>query len=122
MHKTEVYILGQKYTIKGERTPEEIQKLAAYVDEKLRKVYEQNSAIPPLRAAILTCFYIADELYETKKECEITKHELKNLKKKQTNYFCFLINEYPFFYQWRIFYLSVFSPLISLWRQPQPSH
>lgn len=82
MHKTEVYILGQKYTIKGERTPEEIQKLAAYVDEKLRKVYEQNSAIPPLRAAILTCFYIADELYETKKECEITKHQLKKLEEK----------------------------------------
>ncbi len=77
MYKTEVYILGQKYTIKGEKSPEYIQRLAAYVDEKLRKVYEQNSAMPPLRAAILTCLYIADELYETKKEFEETKQQLK---------------------------------------------
>ncbi|ACI21699.1 MULTISPECIES: cell division protein ZapA [Thermodesulfovibrio] len=82
MYKTEVYILGQKYTIKGEKSPEYIQRLAAYVDEKLRKVYEQNSAMPPLRAAILACFYIADELYEMKKDCEDTKHQLKKLEEK----------------------------------------
>ncbi|MCS7215541.1 MAG: cell division protein ZapA [Thermodesulfovibrio sp.] len=82
MYKTEVYILGQKYTIKGEKSPEYIQNLAAFVDQKLRKVYEQNSAMPPLRAAILACFYIADELYELRKECEDTKQKLKQLEEK----------------------------------------
>jgi len=82
MYKTEVYILGQKYTIKGEKSPEHIQRLAAYVDEKLRKVYEQNPAIPPLRAAILACLYIADELYDTKQDCEQTKEQLKKLEEK----------------------------------------
>ncbi|WP_353684914.1 cell division protein ZapA [Thermodesulfovibrio sp. 3907-1M] len=82
MYKTEVYILGQKYSIKGEKSPEYIQKLAQYVDEKLRQVYEQNSAMPPLRAAILACLYIADELHETKKACEETKQQLKKLEEK----------------------------------------
>jgi len=73
MYKTEVYILGQKYTIKGEKPPEYVESLAAYVDEKLRKVYEQNPNLTPLRAAILACFYVADELEETKKILEETK-------------------------------------------------
>uniref|UniRef100_A0A7C4AIT9 Cell division protein ZapA n=1 Tax=Thermodesulfovibrio aggregans TaxID=86166 RepID=A0A7C4AIT9_9BACT len=82
MYKTEVYILGQKYTIKGQKPPEYIQRLAAYVDEKLRKVHEQNPALPPLRAAILACFYLADEIYEVKEGCEDTKKKLKELEEK----------------------------------------
>lgn len=90
MYKTEVYILGQKYSIKGEKSPEYIQKLAAYVDEKLRKVHEQNPAMPPLRAAILACFYIADELYELKEECEEIKQQLKKLEEKTNELFLLL--------------------------------
>lgn len=82
MFKTEVYILGQKYTIKGEKPAEYIQRLAQYVDEKLRKVHEQNPSLPPLRASILACFYIADELYEIKQDCEDTKQKLKELEEK----------------------------------------
>lgn len=82
MFKTEVYILGQKYTIKGEKSVNYIQRLAQYVDEKLRKVHEQNPALPPLRAAILACFYIADELHEIKEDCENTKQKLKELEEK----------------------------------------
>ncbi|MDI1471272.1 MAG: cell division protein ZapA [Thermodesulfovibrio sp.] len=82
MYKTEVYILGQKYTIKGEKPPEYVESLAAYVDEKLRKVYEQNPNLTPLRAAILACFYVADELEETKKILEETKKKLSNLETK----------------------------------------
>ncbi len=82
MYKTEVYILGQKYTIRGEKPPEHIQQLAAYVDEKLRKVHEQNPSMPPLRAAILACLYICDELYEIKNEYENTKQQLKKLEER----------------------------------------
>lgn len=82
MQKVEVYILGQKYTIKGEKESDYIQELAAYVDEKLRKVHEQNPNLPPLRAAILTCLYISDELHIIKKEFEDTKQKLKKLEEK----------------------------------------
>ncbi len=79
MNKTEVYILGQKYIIRGEKPSEYIQELAAYVDKKLRNVYEQNPNITPLRAAILACFYVADELEETKRAYEETLKKLHEI-------------------------------------------
>lgn len=82
MHKTEVYILGQKYTIRGEKSNEYVENLAKYIDEKLRKVYEQNPNLTPLRAAILGCFYIADELQQIKEELEETKTKLIDLENK----------------------------------------
>lgn len=82
MHKTEVFILGQRYTIKGEKSSDYIQNLAAYVDEKLRSVYEQNPNLTPLRAAILACFYVADELEETKKTLEETMKKLQEIENK----------------------------------------
>lgn len=82
MHKTEVFILGQKYTIKGEKPPEFIQSLAAYVDQKLRGVYEQNPNLTPLRAAILACFYVVDELEETKKALDETRKKLEDIEAK----------------------------------------
>lgn len=82
MYKTEVYILGQRYIIKGEKPSEYVQSLASYVDEKLRNIYEKNPNLTPLRAAILACFYVADELEETKKSLEETMKKLNELEKK----------------------------------------
>jgi len=70
MGSVEVYILGQKYTIKGDAPEEYIRKLASYVDEKLREV---NSSLPnmmPVKALILTSLNIADELFRLKNEQE----------------------------------------------------
>ncbi len=70
MGSVEVYILGQKYTIKGDAPEEYIRKLASYVDEKLREV---NSSLPnmmPVKALILTSLNIADELFRLKNEEE----------------------------------------------------
>lgn len=86
MNKVDVYILGQKYTIKGEKSKEYVENLAAYIDEKLRKVYEQNPNQTPLRAAILGCFYIADELQELKEELENKKKELEEIKAQLKEY------------------------------------
>lgn len=70
MGSVEVYILGQKYTIKGDAPEEYIRRLAFYVDEKLKEV---NSSIPntmPVKALILTALNIADELFRLKNEQE----------------------------------------------------
>ena len=37
-NKVTVRIYGQEYTISGERDPETIQEIAAYVDEKMREI------------------------------------------------------------------------------------
>ncbi|MEW6675187.1 MAG: cell division protein ZapA [Nitrospirota bacterium] len=75
MGSTEVYILGQKYTVKGDATEEHIKKLAAYVNEKLKEVYESSPNITPVKASILAALNIADELHRLKDEQEnMTRH------------------------------------------------
>ncbi|PIP70818.1 MAG: cell division protein ZapA, partial [Nitrospirae bacterium CG22_combo_CG10-13_8_21_14_all_44_11] len=39
MSSVDVYILGQKYTVKGDAPEEHIQKIAAFVDAKIKEVY-----------------------------------------------------------------------------------
>ncbi len=75
MGSTEVYILGQKYTIKGDAPEEYIRELAAYVDRKLKEVYNASPNITPVKASILAALDIADELFKMKtQQEEITKH------------------------------------------------
>ncbi|MBI5188395.1 MAG: cell division protein ZapA [Nitrospirae bacterium] len=75
MGSTEVYILGQKYIVKGDATEEHIKKLAAYVNEKLKEVYDSSPNITPVKASILAALNIADELHRLKDEQEnLTRH------------------------------------------------
>ena len=70
MGSIEVTILGQKYTIKGEASEEYIKKLASFVDEKMKEVYNSSPGISPLKAAILDCLNIADELHKFREDQE----------------------------------------------------
>lgn len=70
MGSVEVYILGQKYTIKGDAPEEYIRKLASYVDERLKEVHTSLPNITPVKATILTALNIADELFRLKNEQE----------------------------------------------------
>lgn len=70
MGSVEVYILSQKYTIKGDAPEEYIQKLADHVNDKIREVYDSSPTISPVKASILAAINIADELHRLKKEQE----------------------------------------------------
>jgi cell division protein ZapA len=70
MGSVEVYILGQKYTIRGDAPEEYIIKLASYVDEKLKEVHSSIPNITPVKASILAALNIADELFRVKNEHE----------------------------------------------------
>ncbi|OGW38153.1 MAG: hypothetical protein A2Y97_01510 [Nitrospirae bacterium RBG_13_39_12] len=70
MGSVEVYILGQRYTIKGDAPEEHIRKLASYVDNKLKEIYNLSPNITPVKASILTALDIADELFRLKNEQE----------------------------------------------------
>jgi cell division protein ZapA len=75
MGSTEVYILGQKYTIKGDAPGEYIKELASFVDKKLKEVYNAAPNITPVKASILAALDIADELFKMKNQQEeMTKH------------------------------------------------
>ena len=78
MGSTEVYILGQKYTIKGDEPEEYIRDLASFVDKKLKEVYNSSPNITPVKASILAALDIADELFKMKnQQLELTKIEEK---------------------------------------------
>ncbi len=75
MGSVEVYILGQKYSIKGDAPEEYIKKLASYVNEKLQEVHSSSPNITPLKTSILAAITIADELYKARIEQErLTKY------------------------------------------------
>ncbi len=56
-----VEIYDQSYNLRGS-DPEYIQKLADYVDAKMRAVAEHTSTVDSLRVAVLAALNIADEL------------------------------------------------------------
>jgi cell division protein ZapA len=75
MNSVEVYILGQRYTIKGDAPEEHIRKLATYVDSKLKEVHNASPNITPVKASILAALNIADELFKLRNEQdEMTKY------------------------------------------------
>lgn len=59
-----VKILGEEYHIQGGRDPEEIARLAAYVDEALRRLMRASPVTDPKRLAVLASVNIAQQLFQ----------------------------------------------------------
>lgn len=79
MGSIDVYILGQKYTIKGDESPEYIKQLAGFVDDKLKEVCSNTPNLTPLKAVILATLNIADELHKLKNEYNSVSSDIKNI-------------------------------------------
>ena len=65
-----VNIFGEDYPIKGDSEPFYIQKVANYVDLKMKEVADRMSNKLPLRVAVLAAMSITDELFKEKEERE----------------------------------------------------
>jgi cell division protein ZapA len=63
-----VQIFGQVYAIRGDLDERYVQKLAAYVDEKMRTIADATSTVDTQKAAVLAALAIADELHTLRKE------------------------------------------------------
>ena len=63
-----VQILGQTYAIRGELDEAYVQKLAAYVDEKMRAIADATATVDTQKVAVLAALAIADELHGAQKE------------------------------------------------------
>jgi cell division protein ZapA len=63
-----VQIFGQMYAIRGELDEAYVQKLAAYVDEKMRAIADATATVDTQKLAVLAALAIADELHNTQKE------------------------------------------------------
>jgi cell division protein ZapA len=77
MPGTEVYILGQKYSIKGDASPEHIQELARDIDSKIKEVCSKYPNISPMNALILAAFNMADEIARLKTDQDTVTRNIK---------------------------------------------
>jgi len=65
-----VQVFGDEYRISGEADVAEIQRIARYVDKKMRQVAAQSERIPRTSLAVLAAMEIVAELFQVQQEKE----------------------------------------------------
>ncbi len=73
---TRVQIFGSDYHVRGEVDPEYVRTLAAYVDAKMQEIANEQSLVSSTKVAILTAIHIADELFQERRQRELTVNEV----------------------------------------------
>ena len=61
-----VVIYDQEYYMRGDLNQEYIQKLAQYLDGKMRSIAERTRTVDTLRVAMLAALNVADEYHQLK--------------------------------------------------------
>jgi cell division protein ZapA len=70
-----VVIYDQEYFMRGDLNQEYIQKLAQYLDAKMRSIAERTRTVDTLRVAILAALNVVDEYHQLKARYEeVTQH------------------------------------------------
>ena len=70
-----VVIYDQEYFMRGDLNQEYIQKLARYLDAKMRSIAERTRTVDTLRVAMLAALNVADEYHQLKARYEeVTQH------------------------------------------------
>jgi len=65
-----VVIYDQEYFMRGDLNEEYIQKLAQYLDTKMRSIAERTRTVDTLRVAMLAALNVADEYHQLKARYE----------------------------------------------------
>jgi len=68
MGAVKVQIFGQTYTIRGDLDERYVQKLAAYVDQKMSAIADATATVDTQKVAVLAALAIADELHTIRKD------------------------------------------------------
>ena len=74
-----VDIYDQQYTIRGDLDEEYIQRLAKYLDGKMRTIAERTRTVDSLRVAVLAALNIADEYHHLKAQQEATARKVEEI-------------------------------------------
>lgn len=77
-NKVVVHLMGHDYTLLTDQSPEQVQRVARYVDRKLRETAITTRAAEPM-VATLTSMTLADELFRAQDENARLKKELSLL-------------------------------------------
>jgi len=75
-NRVTVSICGQDYTLVAEEAPSYMQKVGAYVDEKMGELLE-TAKVGRIDAAVLTAVNVADELFKEREAAEALRRQLK---------------------------------------------
>src|ERR1700737_5450378 len=67
-NSVKVQIFGQIYAIRGDLDERYVQKLAAYVDEKMGAIADATATVDTQKVAVLAALAIADELHTIRKD------------------------------------------------------
>ena len=71
-----VVIYDQEYFMRGDLNQEYIQKLAEYLDTKMRSIAERTRTVDTLRVAMLAALNVADEYHQLKARFEDLTHQM----------------------------------------------
>ena len=63
-----VTIFGHEYTLKGEAEADYVQKIAQFVDRRMKEVAESSTIASSTKIAILAAINIADELFRERQK------------------------------------------------------
>jgi cell division protein ZapA len=59
-----IEVFGQSFTVTSEQSEQHVQRVAAYVDQKMRDRARTSRMLMPLRVAIMAALDIAEEVFE----------------------------------------------------------
>ena len=65
-NRVEFSLLGQKYTIRSDATPEYVRRLVAHVEKTIKQIQAEGGPQDPQKLAVLAAFYITDALFQSR--------------------------------------------------------
>ena len=71
-----VVIYDQEYFMRGDLNQEYIQKLATYLDTKMRSIAERTRTVDAVRVAMLAALNVADEYHQLKARYEEVTNQM----------------------------------------------
>jgi cell division protein ZapA len=77
--RVDVEIFGKVYTVRGDKDPDYVRRVAEFVDRKMREIAQVTDTVSTSRIAILACLNVADELMAMLEESEEIKTRMRNL-------------------------------------------
>lgn len=74
---TTVTIFGVEYTVRSDRDPAEVKRIAKYVNDKMWEISENNKLITSEKIAVLTALTIAEEFLELYDHRKVETNQLQ---------------------------------------------
>jgi cell division protein ZapA len=69
-NRVTVQIFGQNYRLMGEVSADHLEKVAQFVDQKMREVADKNRSLDTAKISVLSAINIADEYFKLQRDYE----------------------------------------------------